>query len=417
MGLIRSGHQISLAIAVFVVSGCASFDPVPLEEVGFLQRSQTQQQGKVTLTTAVPSAEECVQAFGVNLYKKNVQPVWLEITNNDSVRLMLMPAILDPEYYAPLEVAAAYSFGSEKANEEVDRFFAEQGVGIFVPPGETRSGFVFTNLDEGTKGFVVELVGADHEYRRFTFFVEVPGLNVDHRNVNFRELYAADEIVTHDLASLRRVLEELPCCTTNKSGKGQGDPLNLVVIGEPLNLYYAFMRAGWDETETIYAGSLLKTTKSFIFGGRYRYSPVSALYVYGRGQDVALQKARDTIHERNHLRLWLTPLRLNGKAVWVGQISRDIGVRFTRKTITTHKIDPDVDEARNYLLQNLWYSQVLAQYSYVAGVGAAAYDEPRGNLTGDPYFTDGLRAVMWLSGDPVGMEEVEFLDWEMPPAR
>lgn len=417
MGLIRSGHQISLAIAVFVVGGCASFDPVPLEEVGFLQRSQTQQQGKVTLTTAVPSAEECVQAFGVNLYKKNVQPVWLEITNNDSVRLMLMPAILDPEYYAPLEVAAAYSFGSEKANEEVDRFFAEQGVGIFVPPGETRSGFVFTNLDEGTKGFVVELVGADHEYRRFTFFVEVPGLNVDHRNVNFRELYAADEIVTHDLASLRRVLEELPCCTKNKSGKGQGDPLNLVVIGEPLNLYYAFMRAGWDETETIYAGSLLKTTKSFIFGGRYRYSPVSALYVYGRGQDVALQKARDTIHERNHLRLWLTPLRLNGKAVWVGQISRDIGVRFTRKTITTHKIDPDVDEARNYLLQNLWYSQVLAQYSYVAGVGAAAYDEPRGNLTGDPYFTDGLRTVMWLSGDPVGMEEVEFLDWEMPPAR
>ncbi len=417
MGLIRSGHQISLAIAVFVVSGCASFDPVPLEEVGFLQRSQTQQQGKVTLTTAVPSAEECVQAFGVNLYKKNVQPVWLEITNNDSVRLMLMPAILDPEYYAPLEVAAAYSFGSEKANEEVDHFFAEQGVGIFVPPGETRSGFVFTNLDEGTKGFVVELVGADHEYRRFTFFVEVPGLNVDHRNVNFRELYAADEIVTHDLASLRRVLEELPCCTTNKSGKGQGDPLNLVVIGEPLNLYYAFMRAGWDETETIYAGSLLKTTKSFVFGGRYRYSPVSALYVYGRGQDVALQKARDTIHERNHLRLWMTPLRLNGKAVWVGQISRDIGVRFTRKTITTHKIDPDVDESRNYLLQDLWYSQVLAQYSYVAGVGAAAYDEPRGNLTGDPYFTDGLRAVMWLSGNPVGMEEVQFLDWEMPPAR
>jgi len=417
MGLIRYGLRISLAIAVFVVSGCASFDPVPIEEVGFLERSQTQQQGDVTLTSAVPSAEECVQAFGVNSYKKNIQPVWLEITNNDSVRLMLMPAILDPEYFAPLEVAAAYSFGSEKVNEEVDFFFADQDVGVFVPPGEMRSGFVFTNVDEGTKSFVVELVGADHEYRRFTFFVEVPGLNVDHRNINFGELYAADEIVTHDLPSLRRVLEELPCCTTNKSGKGQGDPLNLVVIGEPLNLYYAFMRAGWDETETIYRGSLWKTTKSFIFGGRYRYSPVSALYVYGRGQDVALQKARDTIHERNHLRLWFTPLRLNGKAVWVGQISRDIGVRFTRKTITTHKIDPDVDEARNYLLQDLWYSQVLAQYSYVAGVGAATYSEPRGNLTGDPYFTDGLRAVMWLSGDPLDMEEVEFLNWEMPPAR
>ncbi len=417
MALIRSAFQIRLAIGVFVVSGCASFDPVPLEEVGFLERSQTQQQRNVIVTTAVPSAEECVQAFGVDLYKNDVQPVWLEIKNNDSVPLMLMPATLDPEYFAPLEAAAAYSFGSEKANEEIDLFFAEQDVGIFFLPGETRSGFIFTNLDEGTKGFVVELVGADQEFRRFTFFIEVPGLHVDHRNVNFRELYAVDEIVTHDLASLRRMLEELPCCTTNKNGEGQGDPLNLVVIGEPKNLYHAFIRAGWDETETIYGGSLLKTTKSFVFGGRYRYSPVSALYVYGRGQDVAFQKARNTIHERNHLRLWMTPLRLNGKAVWVGQISRDIGVRFTRKTITTHKIDPDVDEARNYLLQDLWYSQSLSKYAYVAGVGAAPYGEPRGNLTGDPYFTDGLRAMLWVSGDPADMEEVEFLNWAIPPAR
>jgi hypothetical protein len=288
---------------------------------------------------------------------------------------------------------------------------------IFLPPGETRSGFVFTNLDEGTKGFTVEFIGADQEFRRFTFFIEVPGLHVDHRNVNFKELHAADEIVDHELSSLRRALEEMPCCTTNKNAKGSGDPLNLVVIGEPQELYHAFIRAGWDETETIYAGSLLKTAKSFTLGGRYRYSPVSALYVFGRGQDVALQKARNSINERNHLRLWMTPLRLEGKPVWIGQISRDIGVRYTRKTITTHKIDPDVDEARNYLLQDLWYSQGLSAYAYVAGVEAAPYDEPRGNLTGDPYFTDGLRTVMWVSGEPLNMEEVRNLIWEIPPAR
>ena len=34
------------------------------------------------------------------------------------------------------------------------------------------------------------------------------------------------------------------------------------------------------------------------------------------------------------------------KPVWIGQISRDIGVRFTFKTWppVTHKIDPDFDE-------------------------------------------------------------------------
>jgi hypothetical protein len=113
----------------------------------------------------------------------------------------------------------------------------------------------------------------------------------------------------------------------------------------------------------------------------------------------------------------MTPMRLEGKPVWIGQISRDLGVRFTKKTITTHKIDPDVDEARLYLVQDLWYSQGLAAYGYVAGVEAATYEEARANLTGDLYFTDGLRAVMWIADEPSNMEEVQFIHWEIPQAR
>ena len=56
---------------------------------------------------------------------------------------------------------------------------------------------------------------------------------------------------------------------------------------------------------------------------------MSDLYLFGRAQDFALQKARDNIHQRNHLRLWLSPMRYHGKQVWVGQISRDIGSRLT----------------------------------------------------------------------------------------
>ena len=40
------------------------------------------------------------------------------------------------------------------------------------------------------------------------------------------------------------------------------------------------------------------------------------------------------------------------------------------------------------------------------GTGAAPYDAPRGNLTGDPYFTDGWRIVMWLGGEPIGVDEI-----------
>ena len=53
-----------------------------------------------------------------------------------------------------------------------------------------------------------------------------------------------------------------------------------------------------------------------------------------------------------------------------------------------------MDETREYLVENLAYSQALWKLGYVEGVGVAPIEEPRGNLTGDPYFTDGLRAVL-----------------------
>jgi hypothetical protein len=70
---------------------------------------------------------------------------------------------------------------------------------------------------------------------------------------------------------------------------------------------------------------------------------------------MAGQKPRHTVHERNHLRLWLSPMCYAGKPVWVGQISRDIGVRFTLKAWppVTHKIDPDIDDAMFPIIEDL----------------------------------------------------------------
>ncbi|MCW8845558.1 MAG: LssY C-terminal domain-containing protein, partial [Gammaproteobacteria bacterium] len=107
-------------------------------------------------------------------------------------------------------------------------------------------------------------------------------------------------------------------------------------------------------------------------------------------------------------------ITFKGESVWIGQISRDIGVRFTTKTITTHKIDPDVDETREFLVENLAYNQVLSRFAYVGGVGAAPVDQPRANLTGDPYYTDGLRVVMWVSNKLTDLQDIEYLDWSDP---
>ena len=85
-------------------------------------------------------------------------------------------------------------------------------------------------------------------------------------------------------------------------------------------------------------------------------------------------------------------------------------MHFTKKTITTHKIDPDVDETREYLLEDLAFSQAVRAFGYIGGVGASGYDQPRGNLTGDPYFTDGRRVLMRISRNPSGLDDVEMLD-------
>ncbi|MNQ99930.1 hypothetical protein D3C85_1156870 [compost metagenome] len=162
----------------------------------------------------------------------------------------------------------------------------------------------------------------------------------------------------------------------------------------------------------------MRVVSSALSGERYLNAPVSDLYLFGRPQDLALQKARDTIHQRNHLRLWLSPLRYRGKPVWVGQISRDIGSRLTihSPTLTTHKIDPDVDEARTALAEDMAYSQSLVMIGYASGVGAAPPEQPRQNLTTDPYYTDGDRLVMVFDRRPVSLDSIQFFRWQATDA-
>jgi hypothetical protein len=281
------------------------------------------------------------------------------------------------------------------------------------------SGFLVVNRDEGFKAVDVDLI-ARGEARSFTYILPDPSFKGDYTLVDFDTLYSESEIANiQEEEDLRRALEQLPCCTTNKKGTEQGDPLNLVLIGNKNDIFPAMIRRGWHGTEIIWSEAVWRTVKSFLQGSRYRYSPVSPLYVYRRRQDLAGQKARGTIHERNHLRLWLTPLRYRGNPILIGQISRDVGVKFTLKspTISTHVIDPDVDEARHYLIEDLAYSQALARFGFVRGVGPASKDAPRMNLVGDPYYTDGLRVVMFFEPRPRALDDIDFVEhWELPLA-
>ncbi len=280
----------------------------------------------------------------------------------------------------------------------MDAYFQEHGIGWgMIKPGHELAGFVFTTLDEGTKQFSVRLQGAAG-VKDYAFSIPVPGLKVDHGKRQFDQLANSADVIECDVAELGKRITALPRATTNKRRTVDGDPLNLVVIGDFDTILNGF-GVRWDETETISFSSCWRTLKAFMLGSRYRYSPVSSLYVAGRSQDFALQRVRQSINERLHLRLWMTPFRFAKKPVWIGQISRDIGVRFTPKTwnLTTHKIDPNVDDARDFVMDDLMEAGRVTQLGYLPGVDAADRTAPRHNLTGDPYFTDGMRAVAVFS--------------------
>jgi hypothetical protein len=76
-----------------------------------------------------------------------------------------------------------------------------------------------------------------------------------------------------------------------------------------------------------------------------------------------------------------------------------------------------VDEARSYLIRDLVLGQAVKSWGFVKGAAAAPYQEPRRNLTGDPYYTDGLRAVIELSSGAVNPAQVIQKAWEDPPDK
>ena len=404
-------HLLLFVCVVFFILGCGTFKPKPMDEVPFKDRAVTQKKGQVRVTAAVLSEEESEAVFGVPLYKKRIQPVWLEIENSADHPMWFLPAGLDRNYFPPLEVAYMHriSFAAEK-NREMERLFYENDMGKYIAAGIVKTGFVFTNLNLGTKSFNVDILTEDKQIQTFTFFIPVPGFKADHSEVDWNSLYAKSRLVTHDESSLRKALEELPCCVTDQAGAANADPINLIFVGHDVDVHQALIRSGWDET-----ASEAQADNSFRFPWQDRYGPVKPLFLYGRKQDVAFRKTREAGRERNQIRLWVSPMNIDGKPVWVGQVSRIIQEKT--ELGNAYIIEPDVDEARLYLLQDLLYAQGLLKVGYVKGVGEAPISKPRTSLNKDTYFTDGQRTVIWVASGPVPFEKVKLLDWEVPPPR
>ena len=417
LSTIVAGAILFLVLALLVgFFDSFRFSPDPSGDANFKARAQHKSVPGIRVSISALGPSESRQSFGEDLARQNIQPIWLSVENETEEPLAFLSIELDPEYYSAYEVSykfhGALSFAANRAR---DAFFLGRQMANILPPHAETTGFVYSVLDAGIK-YTHVLIAGDHRVETFDFALPVPGPAFVGTNIRAEEAYPGRKIEDLELGSLRATLAKQACCTTGADGTRDGDPLNLVVVEGRHDAIIPFIARGWHLARQLDVASAMETARAFVFRDEFLTSPVSPLYVFERRQDLVVQKARSTINGRVHARFWLTPYSFEGRKVWIGQVSRDIGVRFTDKTwnLTTHKIAPDVDFDRAYLLQDLLMSGFVERYGYVEGVGAAPTSAPRANLTGDPYYTDGLRAVIFLSGQTASLENVIRLPWEVP---
>jgi len=395
----HSKFLILYLFALLLLSGCASapYRPADPDSIPFRDRAQTQTSGAVSVSAAVPGADETRALFDIPLYDSGIQPVWLQVENRTNDWMRYAPVGTDRDYFSPQEVAYVHNGNfSGQGKKDMYRYFYATTMPRRIPPGETRSGFIFTHAHPGTKAFNVDLFGASHaDDLSFTFFIDVPGFQPDHSVAYFEELYAAGQIRDVDRDGLRAELETMDHQTRDRSGQGMGLPINAVVIGEPEQILQALLRANWVE-EPRTAAQLAANQD----------------YLFGRIADVVFSKNLTAVGGRNGLRFWLSPMRENGTPVWLVQVTHHIDEGKGRI-----KLDPELDDAAAYFMQDMWYGQGLAAYAWVQGPGRVPFDNRRQSLGGDPYFTSGNMMVAWLSGPAVSMLDMTPLDWDEAPGR
>lgn len=194
-------------------------------------------------------------------------------------------------------------------------------------------------------------------------------------------------------------LEDAPKVSLTAQGI-PGDPLNVALIGSEADIVGSMLKAGWYPADPITLGTSLRIARSVLRRKPYPDAPVSNLYVFGKRQDLAFEKADGpSASRRQHVRFWKsTDLGRGGIPLWCGAATFDRGVGLSHLTgQITHHIDADVDAERDRLVADLGKFGRLSQIYQVTGVGATLLGRNGG---GDIYFTDGELTVGLLA--PVG---------------
>ncbi len=210
-------------------------------------------------------------------------------------------------------------------------------------------------------------------------------------------------------SELDDMMDYLPRRVFNGEGR-EGDMMNLVFVGQQEDLQRAFERAGWVKTDRwnpIFVWHLL------LHGTSDTKLPMSRFYLFGRVQDYsyALPDPGAVVSRRHHLRIWKTVYKSESMPVWVGSATHDIAIEIAKRGhLISHRIDPAVDDERDFVGSNLTDNLSVSRREYVQSADPVFRAQ---TASGEAYHSDSR--ILLLDLHPVASGKKGGDDHTVPP--
>ena len=194
--------------------------------------------------------------------------------------------------------------------------------------------------------------------------------------------------------SLRVLTRRWPIQAEAEHGKIGADLLNIAMLGDSSAVVVAMHAAGWTTAAPLSTRTDFVTLARAFERRGYSQQPVSTLVVNGRPPAMVFERVTNTFAKRHHVRIWRAEGAVRGKAVWLGSASHDVAIAFLAdRRHFTHRIDPQLDDARDKLANDLWAATCIVRRSVMSRTLPAGL---RVNDGRDTVRTDGALVVLQL---------------------
>jgi len=188
---------------------------------------------------------------------------------------------------------------------------------------------------------------------------------------------------------------DIPRRVSDPAGN-EGDMVNYALLGTEVQVKAAFKAAGWVAVDKTVEDAVLHGLLATLNHEAYTEMPMSTLYLFGRPQDLSFARGDPlkVAAERHHLRVWKTTKTIGGVPLWVGSATHDIGFEEDQRNgDVTHKIDPKIDDERDFLLHSFDAAGVFSSAAYVLPADPMLKAK---TATGGSFYSDGRIVVMEL---------------------